>query len=59
LLKRDFLQAGLSKREIALCEFANLLTVSPDAFKDEKHLHPLRNEGISDLQRNLSIPRWL
>jgi uncharacterized peroxidase-related enzyme len=48
LLKRDFLQAGLSKREIALCEFANLLTVSPDAFKDEKHLHPLRNEGISD-----------
>lgn len=47
-LKRDFFEAGLTSREISLCRFANLLTISPDAFKDEKHLQPLRNEHISD-----------
>jgi len=48
LLKSEFHQAGLSSRETALCGFANLLTISPDAFKEEKHLQPLRNGGISD-----------
>ncbi|GET24365.1 peroxidase-related enzyme [Prolixibacter sp. NT017] len=48
LLKRDFHQAGLSLREIALCEMARKLTISPDIYKDEQQLQPLRNEGISD-----------
>ena len=48
LLKRDFFEAGLTSRELSLCGFANLLTVSPDAFKDEIHIQPLRDEDISD-----------
>lgn len=47
-LIKDFHQTGLSSREKALCEFARLLTVSPNAFNDEQHLQPLRNEGIAD-----------
>jgi len=48
LLKSEFHQAGLSSREIALCEFARKLTISPDIYKDEQQLQPLRNEGILD-----------
>lgn len=47
-LKINFFETGLTSRETSLCEFARLLTVSPDAFKAEKYLLPLRNEGISD-----------
>ncbi len=48
LLKKDIHQAGLTSREQVLCEFAQKLTISPDIFKEEKQLQPLRNEGISD-----------
>ena len=48
LLKSEFHQAGLSPREIALCEFARKLTISPDIYKDEQQLQPLRKEGILD-----------
>lgn len=48
LLKKDYHRAGLSSREIALCEFARKLTIAPSSFKDEQQLEPLRNEGILD-----------
>ncbi len=48
LLKKDYHQSGLSSREIALCEFARKLTISPNIYKDEQQLQLLRNEGISD-----------
>lgn len=47
-LRVDFEDAELSPRELALSSFANLLTVAPDAYQDEKYLLPLRRVGVSD-----------
>jgi len=48
LLRIDFEKSGLKIRELVLCSFANLLTVDPEAYKDEKYLTQLKKTGISD-----------
>ena len=47
-LRVDFEQAGLNRRELVLSSFANLLTVAPEVYKDEKYLDPLKKIGLSD-----------
>lgn len=47
-LRIDFENAGLSARELVLCSFANLLTVRPEAYADEKHLNPMKKIGLTD-----------
>ena len=44
----DFEDAGLSARELVLCNFANLLTVRPEAYADEKYLSPMKKTGLTD-----------
>ncbi|MFW5756402.1 MAG: peroxidase-related enzyme [Tangfeifania sp.] len=48
LLRTDFETADLTKRELVLCSFANLLTVHPEAYKNEKYLAPVKKIGITD-----------
>lgn len=47
-LRIDFENAGLTTRELVLCSFANLLTINPEAFRNEKYLAPLKKIGITD-----------
>lgn len=47
-LRADFEDANLSNRELVLCSFANLLTVNPEAYRNEKYLTPLKKIGITD-----------
>ncbi len=47
-LRIDFEKADLSPRELVLSSFANLLTVSPEVYKDEKYLNLLKKVGLSD-----------
>lgn len=47
-LRTDFENAGLSTRELVLCSFANLLTVNPEAFRNEKYITPVKKIGITD-----------
>ncbi|HKL34228.1 MAG TPA: peroxidase-related enzyme [Tangfeifania sp.] len=47
-LRTDFETADLTKRELVLCSFANLLTVNPEAYRNEKYLAPVKKIGISD-----------
>jgi uncharacterized peroxidase-related enzyme len=47
-LKSDFEGVDLPLREKVLCSFANLLTVAPEVFKDDKYLQSLKTSGLSD-----------
>ena len=47
-LRIDFEKADLSPRELVLSSFANLLTISPEVYKDEKYLNPLKKVGLYD-----------
>jgi len=47
-LRTDFEHAELTARELVLCSFANLLTVNPEAYRNEKYLAPLKKIGITD-----------
>jgi len=47
-LRTDFEAADLTNRELVLCSFANLLTVNPEAYRNEKYLAPVKKTGISD-----------
>lgn len=47
-LRIDFEKVDLNQRELVLCSFANLLTVVPEVYKDEKYLDPLKKIGLSD-----------
>jgi uncharacterized peroxidase-related enzyme len=47
-LRTDFETADLTTRELVLCSFANLLTVNPEAYRNEKYLTPVKKIGISD-----------
>jgi uncharacterized peroxidase-related enzyme len=47
-LRIDFEEVELSTRERTLCSFANLLTVAPEVYKDEKYLNSLKLIGLSD-----------
>jgi uncharacterized peroxidase-related enzyme len=47
-LRIDFEDAGLSSRELVLCSFANLLTVRPEAYADEKYFGPVKKIGLTD-----------
>ncbi len=48
LLAEDFNKAGLSKKEIALCEFARELTLHPGSFQEDSLIEKLRESGLSD-----------
>jgi len=48
LLISDFRDAGLSEKEIALCEFARELTLHPGSFQDETMIDKLRETGLAD-----------
>jgi len=47
-LRIDFEEVELSARESTLCSFANLLTVAPEVYKEEKYLNGLKKTGLSD-----------
>lgn len=47
-LRIDFENAGLSTRELVLCSFANLLSVRPEAYADEKYFGPMKKIGLTD-----------
>lgn len=47
-LRTDFEDANLTNRELVLCSFANLLTVNPEAYRNEKYLTPVKKIGITD-----------
>ncbi|MBN1985165.1 MAG: peroxidase-related enzyme [Prolixibacteraceae bacterium] len=47
-LRTDFKNANLSNRELVLCNFANLLTANPEAFRNEKYLTPLKKIDVTD-----------
>lgn len=47
-LRIDFEKADLNQRELILSSFANLLTVAPETYKDEKYLDLLKKVGLSD-----------
>ena len=47
-LRNDFEDADLTSRELVLCSFANLLTIHPEVYRDEKYVAPLRRVGITD-----------
>ncbi len=47
-LRTDFENADLTTRELVLCSFANLLTVNPEAYRNEKYLAPVKKIGITD-----------
>lgn len=47
-LRNDFEEVELTPRERTLCSFANLLTVAPEAYKDDRYLNALKINGLSD-----------
>jgi len=47
-LRHDFENADLTSRELVLCSFANLLTIHPEAYQNEKYLAPVKRIGITD-----------
>ncbi|MBN1987712.1 MAG: peroxidase-related enzyme [Prolixibacteraceae bacterium] len=47
-LRVNFENAALNQRELALAGFANLLTITHEAYKNEKYLQPLTEAGLSD-----------
>jgi uncharacterized peroxidase-related enzyme len=47
-LAADFLSLALDPREMAMCRFANLLTLNPGAHEDRDHTDMLRKAGLSD-----------
>ena len=47
-LRIDFEDAGLSARELVLCSFANLLTVRPEVYVEEKYFMPMKKIGLTD-----------
>lgn len=44
---RDWRSAPLSGRQLALCAYAEALTIDPGAM-EEGHLKPLREQGVDD-----------
>ena len=48
LLRTDFTAAGLSEKELSLCEFAHTLTLNPANGKESDFTAPLRASGFSD-----------
>jgi len=47
-LRNNFHEAQLTEKEIALCEFAKNLTITPDDFKEPDHINKLKIIGFSD-----------
>jgi uncharacterized peroxidase-related enzyme len=47
-LRDDFENADLTSRELVLCSFANLLTINPEVYQNEKYLAPVKRIGITD-----------
>jgi len=47
-LRHNFHEAQLTEKEIALCQFAENLTIKPDDFKEPEHINKLKTLGFSD-----------
>lgn len=47
-LKKDFREASLTEKEIAICEFAVHLTINPSEHECNDFTAELRNKGLSD-----------
>ncbi len=47
-LRTDFKHADLTSRELVLCSFANLLTMHPEVYRDEKYIDSVKRIGITD-----------
>ncbi|MFP4367754.1 MAG: peroxidase-related enzyme [Bacteroidales bacterium] len=48
LLIADYNMAGLSNRDVSLCEFARDLTLKPDSFNEERSVQKLKEKGFTD-----------
>ena len=48
ILISDFYKAGLNNRELSLCEFARLLTLSPEKFNDASSIEIVKKSAFSD-----------
>ena len=44
----DFTKANLDEKDILLCQYAEILTISPNEVNEEKHIRPMRNIGFDD-----------
>lgn len=44
----DFNSAGLSKKQLSLCEFAQRLTLKPDIIHEGAMIEKLRENGLTD-----------
>ncbi len=47
-LKKDFTQANLTNKELALCTYAKAITLNPGKAADTDVTIPLKNNGLSD-----------
>ena len=47
-LKSNYNHAGLSEKEVAMCQFAVHLTQYPAAHENEDYTQQLRNKGLDD-----------
>ena len=47
-LRKDFRQASLSEKEMAICEFVVRVTINPINHEDNDFTPQLRNNGLSD-----------
>lgn len=47
-LKKDYSHAGLSSKELAMCDFAVHLTKNPSAHEEKDFTNDLRTQGLSD-----------
>lgn len=47
-LRSNYSKAQLSERELALCQFAEKLTLKPDDFKEPEYVNKLKEMGLSD-----------
>lgn len=47
-LRKNFKNANLNEKEIALCSYAKKLTLNPSEFQNPKNIENLKNIGLSD-----------
>ena len=48
LLKKDYITASLSPKEVAMCDFAVHLTQNPAAHEQQNFTSPLKDQGLAD-----------
>jgi len=48
MLKKDYTRLDLSEEDRLLCELAEQLTKDPSSIRDDQHIQPLKEAGLSD-----------